>query len=100
MNVAIAILIMFLVSYLPRALPISFINKKINNRFIRSFLFYVPYAVIAALTFPGIFFVTANIYLSLIGTLTAIVLSFFNLKMYLVAIISVVVMFGVSFIFY
>ena len=95
----IAVMIMSLVTYIPRALPIAFFKKKIKNQFINSFLFYVPYAVLACLTFPGIFFFTDNIYLALIGTGTALVLSFFRQKLVIVALISVLVVFGFEYVF-
>ena len=47
-------LVMAGVTYLLRAAPILIFQKKIENPFIQSFLFYVPYAVLAAMTFPAI----------------------------------------------
>ena len=95
----IAVLIMSLVTYIPRALPIAFFRKKIKNQFINSFLFYVPYAVLACMTFPGIFFFTSNIYIALLGTITAMALAFFKQKLFVVTIVSVLVVFGLEFIF-
>lgn len=96
----ICVLVMILVTYLPRAIPIVFIKKEIKNEFFKSFLFYVPYAVLASLTFPAIFYFSSNIYLGIIGTVTALILAFFNQKLYVVALVSVVVVFGFSFIFF
>ncbi|MCR5647244.1 MAG: AzlD domain-containing protein [Acholeplasmatales bacterium] len=93
----IAVLIMSLVTYIPRALPIAFFKKKIKSQFINSFLFYVPYAVLACLTFPGIFFFTDNIILATVGTLTAITLALFKQKLFVVTIVSVLVVFGLEF---
>lgn len=56
-NIFIYITVMALVTYLIRMLPIVIFRKKIENRFIRSFLYYIPYAVLAAMTFPAVFFV-------------------------------------------
>jgi branched-subunit amino acid transport protein len=95
----IAVLIMSLVTYIPRALPIAFFKKKIKSQFINSFLFYVPYAVLACLTFPGIFFFTSNIYIAIIGTATAIALALLKQKLVVVTIISVLVVFGLEFVF-
>ena len=50
------LLVMAGVTYLVRLLPMLFIRHKINNKFIRSLLYYVPYTVLAAMTFPTIFF--------------------------------------------
>ena len=52
--------VMALVTYLPRMLPMAVIKRKIQNRFIRSFLTYVPYAVLAAMTFPAILMSTRS----------------------------------------
>ena len=40
-------------TYLIRAIPFAALQKKITNKFIRSFLYYIPYAVLAAMTFPA-----------------------------------------------
>ncbi len=93
MYVVISIILIFLASFLPRMLPITFINKKIKSQFIRSFLFYVPYAVLASITFPYILYVSDNIYISLAGLAVAVILSLLNQKMVVVAIASVVVVF-------
>ena len=93
MYVVISIILIFLASFLPRMLPITFINKKINSQFIRSFLFYVPYVVLASITFPYILYVSDNIYISLAGLAVAVILSLLNQKMVVVAIASVVVVF-------
>ena len=45
-------------TYLIRVIPFVAINQKINNRFIRSFLYYIPYAVLTAMTIPAIFYAT------------------------------------------
>ena len=55
----ISVAIMALVTYLPRMLPLVIFRKKINNRYVRSFLNYVPYAVLAAMPFPAIFSATS-----------------------------------------
>ena len=49
----IAILTGAVVSFLVRATPMTLIRKKITNRFFRSFLYYVPYATLAVMTFPA-----------------------------------------------
>ena len=93
MYIVISIILIFLASFLPRMLPITFINKKIKSQFIRSFLFYVPYAVLASITFPYILYVSDSIYISLAGLAVAVILSLLNQKMVVVAIASVVVVF-------
>ena len=48
------ILVMFAVTYLVRALPVTLIRRKIRSPFLRSFLYYVPYVTLAVMTFPAI----------------------------------------------
>lgn len=48
-------------TYLIRALPFAAIQKKIRNRFVQSFLYYIPYAVLAAMTLPAALYATGNI---------------------------------------
>ncbi len=54
MNNYLYILVMFLVSYAIRVLPLTLIRKPIQNQFIQSFLYYVPYVTLAVMTFPAI----------------------------------------------
>lgn len=92
----IAVVIMALVTYIPRALPIAVFSKQIKSRFIRSLLFYVPYAVLASLTFPAIFYCTANPIAAIVGTVVAIVLAFFEQSLVIVALFAVLAMFIVN----
>ena len=48
------ILVMFAVTYLIRALPVTLIRRKIRSGFLRSFLYYVPYVTLSVMTFPAI----------------------------------------------
>ncbi len=70
------ILLMALVTYLIRALPLTLIRKEIKSRFIRSFLYYVPYATLAAMTFPAILTATDYVLSSVVGFAVAVVLAF------------------------
>lgn len=88
-----AILVMAAVTYIPRAFPLAFFNKQIKSRFVKSFLFYVPYAVLASLTFPGIFYCTDNIYAAIFGTVVALVFAYFEQSLVIVAIAAVVTVF-------
>lgn len=85
-----AVGIMAGITYAIRVLPITILRKKISSSFIQSFLFYVPYAVLAALTFPAIFTATGNVITSLVGTGIAFVLAFFDKGLVLVALGAVV----------
>ena len=61
------ILIMAMVTYLIRMLPLTFFRKEIKNTFVKSFLFYVPYAVLGAMTFPAIFTSTGHTLAGIVG---------------------------------
>ena len=86
MSVAVYILAMALSTYLVRVVPFTLFRKKINSRFFKSFLYYVPYAVLGAMTFPAFFSATGNSTTSLIGTAVALVLAYFKLPLIVVAV--------------
>lgn len=73
-------------TYLIRAIPFGCVKKTIENRFIRSFLYYIPYAVLAAMTFPAVIYSTGNIISGFVGLIIGAVLAFFNRGLTLVAI--------------
>ncbi|MGN0335757.1 MAG: AzlD domain-containing protein [Lachnospiraceae bacterium] len=66
------------VTYVIRALPMVIFRKKITNVRIRSFLYYVPYAVLSAMTFPAIFQSTGSAAASTAGCAAAVILAYFN----------------------
>ena len=61
------ILVMAGVTYLIRMLPITFVRKEITSPFVRSFLFYVPYSCLAAMTFPAILSSTGSLVSAIAG---------------------------------
>lgn len=73
-----SILVMAVVTYLIRMLPMAIFRKKIKNRFIQSFLSYVPYSVLAAMTFPAIFSATGTLASACAGTVMAVGLAYFD----------------------
>lgn len=85
MSIALYIAVMALVTYLIRVTPFAFIRRKITSRFLKSFLYYIPYAVLSAMTFPSIFYSTGNGITAAAGTVTAMVLAFFDLPLIVVA---------------
>lgn len=89
--VVIAVLLMAVVTYLPRALPIVVFQRRIKSRWIKSFLYYTPYAVLGSMTFPSILFSTGNIYSSIAGTLTALTMAYFEQGLMKVAVSAVLV---------
>lgn len=70
------ILTMAIVTYLIRMIPLTFFQKELKSPFIKSFLFYVPYAVLGAMTFPAIFTASKNLIPSLAGTIVALILAY------------------------
>jgi branched-subunit amino acid transport protein len=60
-------------TYLIRAVPFALIQKKIESRFLRSFLSYIPYAVLTAMTIPAVFYATRSVISAAVGLVVAIV---------------------------
>jgi len=77
--------VMAAVTYTIRAVPLVLCKKKIENVFIKSFLYYVPYAVLGAMTFPAIFYATSDIITAAAGCVTALILAWFERSLLTVA---------------
>ncbi len=92
-RILICVAIMSIVTYLPRVLPLAIFKKKINNRFIKSFLAYMPYAVLTAMTFPEVLYSTANLASAIGGLVVAMLLSYRGKSLLTVAIGSVITIF-------
>jgi branched-subunit amino acid transport protein len=60
-------------TYLIRAVPFALVSKKIENRFIRSFLNYIPYAVLTAMTIPAVFYSTSSVVSGYVGLVVAVI---------------------------
>lgn len=90
MTIVLYIAVMALVTYLIRAVPFTLFRKKITSRFIRSFLAYIPYAVLTAMTFPAIFYATGDTLTAVVGTAVALILAYFNCPLILVALAAAV----------
>lgn len=73
-NFALYLLVMAGVTYLIRMLPLVLVRKKITNRFILSFLHYIPYAVLSVMTVPGCFYVTGHVVTAAAGFIVAFIL--------------------------
>ena len=73
-------------TYLIRAIPFACVKRTIENTFIRSFLYYIPYAVLAAMTFPAVIYSTGNIISGITGLLVGALFAFFNRGLTLVAV--------------
>ena len=80
------ILVMAGTTYLVRMLPMVLCKRKIKNRFVLSFLQYIPYAVLGAMTFPAILYSTGGVWSALAGLAVAAVLAFLERDLLTVAV--------------
>ena len=85
MSIVLYIGVMALVTYLVRVIPFTVFRKKIKSRFLKSFLYYIPYAILSAMTIPAIFYSTGDPITAAAGTVIAIVLAYFDLPLIIVA---------------
>ena len=85
--------VMALVTYLIRLLPLVLFTQKITNNFVRSFLYYVPYAVLGAMTVPAIFTSTSYVASAVLGGLTALYFAYREKSLLFVAVAASVVAF-------
>lgn len=76
------------VTYLVRMLPLVLVKKQITNKFILSFLHYIPYAVLTVMTMPAVFYATSSVYSAIVGVLVAIVFAYFEKSLLTVAFCS------------
>lgn len=86
------------ITYLIRMIPLVLIKKKIKNKYILSFLYYIPYTVLSVMTIPAIFYATSSKISALAGFLAAVVLAYFGKSLVKVAAFSCAVVFAVEFI--
>ena len=75
-NIYLYILVMAGTTYLIRMLPLILAKKEITSPFIKSFLYYVPYVCLAAMTFPAILFSTASVISGVVGFAVALLLAY------------------------
>ncbi len=93
MKALISVFVMAIVTYIPRVFPLVIFRRPINNIYIKSFLFYVPYAVLAALTFPSIFWSTGSVVSAAVGTAVAVLLAYFEKSLVVVAVAAIIVVY-------
>ena len=92
-NVYVYILVMALVTYLIRMLPLTLIRGEIKSRFVRSFLYYVPYVTLSVMTFPAILSATSSVWSGLAGFLTALILPYLGKGLVFTSLVSCAVVF-------
>ena len=95
-NIYIYIFLMAGVTYLIRMLPLTLIRREITNKYIKSFLYYVPYATLAAMTFPDILSSTASQVSAFVGFIVALIMAFCEKSLLVVAASGCVVVFIVE----
>ena len=95
-NVYVYIAVMAIVTYLIRALPLTLIRREIKSPFIKSFLYYVPYATLAAMTFPAILTATGSVASAAAGFVVALVLAFAGKSLLTVSALACVAVFVVE----
>ena len=83
-----SLLVMAGVTYLIRAVPFTLCRKKVENRFVKSFLAYVPYAVLGAMTFPAVLYATSTPVSAAVGLLVALGMAFWGKQLLPVALAS------------
>ncbi|MBP3760483.1 MAG: AzlD domain-containing protein [Ruminococcus sp.] len=85
MSTGIYIAVMAGVTYIIRMIPFTFFTKKIKSEFVRSFLHYIPYAVLSAMTLPAILYSTGDMMTAAVGTVVAVILAYFGCPLIVVA---------------
>lgn len=83
-------------TYLIRAIPFVLVKNQIENRFIKSFLHYIPYAVLTAMTIPAIFTATESVISAVAGFVVAVVLALRGKSLTVVALLSCVTVYLVE----
>ena len=79
-----------------KLLPMLFLKGRIKNKFLSSFLAYIPYAVLTSMTFPEVFHHTSCFTSALIGALAAVILAYFGQSLVVVTLSSTAVVFIVE----
>lgn len=90
-NVYIYILVMAVTVFAIRVLPLTILRKPIKNRFIRSFLYYVPYVTLSVMTFPAIIDATSNPIAGLVSLIIGIIAAYKDLGLFKVTVICCLV---------
>ncbi len=75
------LLVMAGTTYLVRMLPFTLFRKQIKSRYLLSFFYYIPYAVLGAMTFPAILYATGNMITAIAGAGVAVLLSLFRVPL-------------------
>ncbi|MCI7468908.1 MAG: AzlD domain-containing protein [Lachnospiraceae bacterium] len=79
------IILMAVTTYLIRMLPLVLFQKPIKSKFVKSFLYYVPYTCLTVMTIPAIFTSTASVISATVGFIVAVILGYFKKSLPVVA---------------
>jgi len=96
LKLAAAMIIMAVVTYIIRLLPLTFFRKKIRNPYIKAFLNFVPFAVLGAMTIPDVFSSTGGVASAATGVAVAFVLAYKGKGLLTVSLISCAVVYLVN----
>ncbi len=95
-NYLLYLIVMALVTYAVRTIPFIVFTKKVDNNFFKSFLYYVPYAVLGSMTFPVIIYSTGSIISGGVATAVGLLLAYKGKSMVFVAVIACLVAFLIN----
>ena len=87
------------ITYLIRMIPLVLVKRKIKNKFLISFLYYVPYSVLSVMTIPAIFYSTGSTLSAVAGFAVSVLLAYFEKSLVVVAAASCAVVFVMEYIF-
>ena len=82
------LIVMAGVTYLIRMLPLTVFRREIHSVFVKSFLHYVPYAVLGAMTFPDVLYSTGSLWTALAGLIVAVIMAWRGRSLLTVAIVA------------
>ncbi len=91
-----SLIVMIHTIYAIRVTPLLIFRKEIRNKWVRSFLYYVPYVTLAVMTFPAILSATSNVYSGAAALLIGIIVALFGGDLFTVAICTCVAVFLVE----
>lgn len=87
------IAVMAIVTYVPRILPLSLMRRKIESPFLQAFLYYMPVAVLGAMTFPSVLYATSSVLSAALGLTAALLMALWGKGLLSTAIVSTAVVF-------
>ena len=96
-NIYLYLLVMAAVTYAIRVLPLTLIRQQIQNRFLQSFLYYVPYVTLAVMTFPAILDATGSPWSAWAALIVAIVAAWLGKSLFFVSSAACIVVFILEF---